>query len=161
MVKDQDKVQLLLDRMEISDTVVRYATAVDTRDWKLYRSCFTDEVELDFAGWAVGTHNADEWVDMVRQMLGGFTATQHISSNHVIKLNGNEATCLSYVQAQHYLPNDTGDSALTIGGHYKNDLIRTEGGWKISKCRLKITWYAGNRYVFELARMRLAESEQK
>jgi hypothetical protein len=157
---DQDKLQMLLDRMEISNTVIRYATAVDTRDWNLYRSCFTDEIELDFPGWAVGTHKADEWVEMVRQMLGGFTATQHLSSNHAITLSGDEATCVSYMQGQHYLPNDTGDSALTIGGYYTNDLVRTKDGWKISACRLTVTWYAGNRYVFQLAKECLAASGQ-
>jgi SnoaL-like domain len=45
---DDGKLQLLLDRAEISDVQLRYATGLDSRDWPLFRSCFTDEVETDF-----------------------------------------------------------------------------------------------------------------
>ena len=35
---DESKLKLVLDRMEISDTVIRYATGVDMKDWDLYRT---------------------------------------------------------------------------------------------------------------------------
>jgi len=46
------KLQLLLDRAEISDVQLRYATGLDSRDWPLFRSCFTNEneIETDFTG---------------------------------------------------------------------------------------------------------------
>jgi hypothetical protein len=47
-IMDDGKLQLLLDRAEISDVQLRYATGLDSRDWPLFRSCFTDEVETDF-----------------------------------------------------------------------------------------------------------------
>jgi hypothetical protein len=149
--------QMLLDRAAISDTVIRYATGIDMRDWAAYRSCFTDEVEIDFTSWMGGTPRrmaADDWVAMVRETLSGFAATQHISSNHVITLDGDEATCVSYMQAQHYLPNDQGDNAFTLGGYYTNRLVRSADGWRIRACRLTVTWSTGNRHVFELARAR-------
>jgi hypothetical protein len=155
---DEAMLKKILDRMEISDTVIRYATGVDMRDWETYRSCFTDEIEIDFSSWSKDLSSrlkADDWVDMVRKTLTGFEATQHISSNHVIELNGDEATCTSYVQAQHYLPNNQGHNAYTLGGYYTNHLLRTPGGWKISKCKLTVTWTDGNRHVFDLARERL------
>ncbi|MCK9868913.1 nuclear transport factor 2 family protein [Nocardiopsis dassonvillei] len=39
----------LLDRAEISEVQTRYATGTDSRDWELFRGCFTDEVEADFS----------------------------------------------------------------------------------------------------------------
>jgi hypothetical protein len=42
------KLQLLLDRAEISDVQLRYATGLDSRDWPLFRSCFPDQIETDF-----------------------------------------------------------------------------------------------------------------
>jgi hypothetical protein len=45
---DDANVGYLLDRLAISDVQLRYATGADTRDWALYRSCFTDEIETDF-----------------------------------------------------------------------------------------------------------------
>ena len=49
MAIDEDQLQFLLDRAAISDVQLRYATGVDTRDWRLFRSCFTDEIETDFS----------------------------------------------------------------------------------------------------------------
>ena len=40
-----EQLQWLVDRALIVETVYLYATAVDSRDWKLYRSIFTDMVE--------------------------------------------------------------------------------------------------------------------
>jgi 3-phenylpropionate/cinnamic acid dioxygenase small subunit len=156
--------QALLDRAAISDTVIRYATGIDMRDWVAYRSCFTDEVDIDFTSWMGGTPTrmvADEWVAMVRDALSGFAATQHISTNHVITLEGDEATCVSYLQAQHYLPNDQGDSVFTLGGYYTNRLVCAPDGWRIRACRITITWSTGNRHVFELARARAVQPGQR
>ncbi len=157
-----DALRTILDRQAISATVIRYATGIDRRDWDAYRSCFTDEVEIDFTSFGGGepqTMRAGDWVAGVRAGLSGFQATQHISTNHVITVEGDEATCVSYMQAQHYLPNDKGDNSLTLGGYYTNRLVRAPDGWRIRRCQLTITWTAGNRHIFELARERFAAME--
>ena len=157
-----EALHMLLDRQAISDTVIRYATGIDMRDWEAYRSCFTDEVDTDFTSFGGGepqTMQADQWVAGVRAGLSGFEATQHISTNHVITLDGDSAICVSYMQAQHYLPNDEGDSSLTLGGYYTNSLVRTKDGWRIRRCHLKVTWTTGNRQIFELARARYAAAQ--
>lgn len=155
-----DVLRTLLDRQAIGDTVIRYATGIDMRDWEAYRSCFTDEVEIDFTSFGGGeprVMRADDWVAGVRAGLSGFAATQHISANHVIDVAGDEATCVSYMQAQHFLPNDRGDATLTLGGYY----TRTPDGWRIRRCRLTVTWTTGNRHVFELARERYAAAARE
>lgn len=154
------RLQEFLDRQAISDVVIRYATAIDTRDSPLFRSCFTDEVYRDFTSFAGGqpeTIPADLWVAQVERGLWGFAATQHMSTNHVITLNGDEAVCVSYMQAQHYLPNDEYESTITLGGHYTNTLVRAAEGWKISRCLLTVTWRTGDMRLFDLARQRLKE----
>ncbi len=157
-----DALQTLLDRQAISDTVIRYATGIDMRDWEAYRSCFTDEVDIDFTSWGGGepqTMRGDDWAAGVRAGLSGFSATQHISTNHVITLAGDDATCVSYMQAQHYLPNAEGDNTLTLGGYYTNTLVRTDDGWRIRRCQLTVTWTTGNKHIFVLARERFAAME--
>lgn len=39
---------LVADRMAISDVVISYATALDTRDWSLLRSILCDRVWIDY-----------------------------------------------------------------------------------------------------------------
>ncbi len=157
--------QLLIDRAEISDAQSRYATGLDFRDWVCFRSCFDDEIEVDFSS-VFGSGgprkvSADRWTESAPRTVSGLQATQHMITNHVITVDGDKALCIAYVQAQHYLPNDKGGSTQTMGGYYTNHFVRTAKGWRISKCKLTLTWNEGNWHVFELARQRLKAAEGK
>lgn len=93
--------EAILERPAIIDTVVRCATGVDIRDWELYHSCFTDEIDVDFTSFSDGDPShmtGDAWVERVRTTLPEFEATQYINTNHVVTLEGDEATCVSYMQ---------------------------------------------------------------
>jgi 3-phenylpropionate/cinnamic acid dioxygenase small subunit len=149
-------VEDLIARAEIIDVAHAYATGIDRRDWRLYRSIFAEEVDLDFSTWGAepGRMSADAWTASVRQGLSGFTATQHVLSNHVITLQDDEATCVTYMQALHYLVSEGGSDMQTLGGFYTNRLRRTPAGWKIHGCTLTVTWMVGDRGLFTLARER-------
>jgi ketosteroid isomerase-like protein len=162
MAIGENQLQSLLDRAAISDVQLRYATGVDTRDWPLYRSCFTDDIDIDFssaAGLPPQRMKADDWVEFARRTINGMKATQHMITNHVITLAGDEATCVAYVQARHHLPNDTGGSDQVMYGYYTNRFVRTPDGWKIRACKLTVTWNEGNMHILELARRQLDEAE--
>jgi len=140
---DQEKLQLLLDRMEIIDTINRYATSVDTRDWDLFFSCYTDEINVDMV--SVGfdqpmTMSVKDFMEIIQRAVSAFDSTQHIVSNHVINIEGDNATLVSYLQAQHFRQDDTSTFALLIGGYYDNSLIRTPAGWRINKYKVVKTW---------------------
>ena len=163
---DDAKLQLLLDRVEISDVQLRYATGLDSRDWSLFRSCFVDEIETDFTSVFGGDPrkvSAERWTEAARRSLSGLKATQHMITNHVITIAGDDATCIAYVQARHFLPNDSGDSTQTMFGYYTNRFIRTSAGWKIRACKLTLTCQTGNPHIFTLAsaRFKAAEAAKK
>jgi hypothetical protein len=84
VIMDDAKLQLLLDRAEISDVQLRYATGLDSRDWPLFRSCFADEIETDFTSVFGGEPRkvrADRWTEAARRSLSGLEATQHMITN--------------------------------------------------------------------------------
>ena len=80
------------DRLAVAECVYRYATAVDTRDWAMYRSLFADEVEIDFSSYGPGlppvTMAADDWVAGLKPLFAGLAATQHMMSNPLVELEG-------------------------------------------------------------------------
>lgn len=158
-----DKLQLLLDREEIRDVITRYSFSLDMRDWKLHRSCFTDEIQMDYSA-SIGegelkTYQADKWVERVKPFFMNLEATQHIAMPLSIEIEGDQASCISMLHAQHYMPNHKGGSVQRMIGHYENFFVRTNQGWKINKIIQHINWNEGNWYIFELAGGRYTRTE--
>lgn len=152
---DDARVQRLVDRAEINDVQLRYASGTDSHDWELFRSCFTEEVEVDFSdgfGQPVVRMKADDWVQGTAPRMESFKATQHMITNLVITFDGDDqATCVAYVRASHHLPNSTGDSDQTVYGYYTNRFERTSSGWRIAKVKLTALWMTGNFGIFQTA----------
>ena len=161
MTNDESKLRFLLDRAAISDVQLRYALGVDMRDWASFRSCFTDEIEIDSSSAARPPQRwkADDWVELVRRTIDGMKTTQHMITNQIITIDDDEAICIAYVQARHHLPNESGENDQNTYGYYTNHLVRMPSGWKIRARKLTITSTEGNMDLFELARRRLAEAE--
>jgi hypothetical protein len=130
------QLQALIDRNDIIDTMSRYASGIDRRDAALYRSCFTDDLEVDVSGNGFEQMTADAWVARALQLVGTFQTTQHIITNHTLAITGDEASCAAYLQAQHWNP----ENFLLVGGHYDDKLVRTPDGWRICRLQLTITW---------------------
>ncbi|WP_205622980.1 nuclear transport factor 2 family protein [Sciscionella marina] len=148
-------VRRLQDRAEISDVQLGYARGTDSHDWELFRSCFTDEVEVDFSegfGQPVVRLSADDWVTETAPRMESFEATQHMITNLVITFDSDDrATCVAYVRASHHLPNNTGDSDQIVYGYYTNRFERTSNGWRIAKIKLTALWMTGNFGIFQTA----------
>ncbi len=143
-------VQLLSDKAALSDILNDYAAGVDLRDWPLFRSCFTDDLEADFAGVLPGNvcHGADKWVAAAVKLIEPLTATQHIITNHSHDIEGDTAKSRAYLQAQHmHRDADGKERHYLIGGYYTYDMVRTDEGWKIKKYRLTQTWSSGDSSV--------------
>ncbi|WP_173922397.1 nuclear transport factor 2 family protein [Agromyces sp. Marseille-P2726] len=157
----EDRLQLLLDRCEIERIVYDYATGLDTKDWSLWRSIFTDEVQVKFRPAAEAeftglgqewvSMSADEWVEGRRVLFTGLATTQHQMSNPRITVEGDTATCVMYMQAIHFMPGAP-DLEYTIGGYYIDDLVRTPEGWKLARVNLNVTWERGDATMLDRAR---------
>ena len=148
----EEQLQQLADRAAIADVVNRYATGLDTRDWVLYRSVFTAEFDNYTSNSETPEHlRADDWVERWRPVFEGYDATQHLISNHVFSISGDEATCVSYLRARHVILNDGVADHYTIGGYYTNRFVRTDEGWKLCVRRLTVTWTEGDRGLTAVA----------
>lgn len=122
------------DRIALQDVMLKYAAGVDERDFDLYASCFTENVQvLDFGEDPI--NGRDEWVEYVKAALDNYGPTQHMLGPQLASIDGDNAHCRTDVQALHYLKQPESE-ILTLWATYETDMIRTNEGWKISKHRL-------------------------
>jgi hypothetical protein len=144
------------DKLGVAETVYRYATGVDRRDWAMYRSLFTDTVTVDFSSFdpALPSRvlNADDWVAGVVPLFTGLAATQHSMTNPLAAVDGDAATITMSVQAHHVYDPDDPASWYTVGGYYDDTLERVDGQWLLARVRLTVTWRAGDPAIMGLAR---------
>jgi 3-phenylpropionate/cinnamic acid dioxygenase small subunit len=159
MTIDQSSLQELIDRKDISDVIYRFAKGVDTCDWVLYRSCYADEVELDFSTSHGSTPpqkmSADKWIEFCSSIVPGFDTTSHIMSNIMCDIAGDTADVRVSLYAEHYLANASGQDSHVVGGFYNHQMKRTSQGWKIVKAKLTQTYMKGPPQLFEMAAARV------
>jgi SnoaL-like protein len=145
------------DRLDVAETVYRYAYGVDTRDFALYRSIFAERVAFDFTSFQGGTPtemDADEWVVGVRHLFTRLAATHHMMTNPWVTIGGDTATCRMYVQAHHVYDPDDPTSWYTIGGYYDDALVRSAEaptGWLITSVTLTVLWRRGDPAIMDRA----------
>ena len=126
-----------VDREEIVALLIRYARAIDTKNWKLLRSCFTDEATTDYG--EIGSwRGAGDLVMFMEDAHAGMGPTQHLLSNFQIEVHGDQASSLTYVHAVTVLASHPDDWIDTIGT-YEDSLRRGVDGWRIGHRTFRTT----------------------
>jgi 3-phenylpropionate/cinnamic acid dioxygenase small subunit len=120
--------QAAADRIEIAELLARYARGVDTKDWALWRTVFTDDAYIDYrsAGGIDGSREeVGEWLE---KALAPVPMTQHFVGNIECDIDGDAAR----VRAMFYNPMQFPDyqDLSVCGGYYYHRLVRTDGGWR-------------------------------
>ena len=149
---DDKDLQSLLDYFAVTEVILRFARALDLKDWKLCRSCFLDEIEADysaFRGKPSTIISADEFVELRREALKNLK-TLHLSANHAVEVAGDIATCISGMVIYRFLPeeNEHFDSFV----YYHHTLVRNSVEWKISKVKQTLLWNEGNSQIHKGAK---------
>jgi len=138
---DSERLQFLFDRVQITEHIHRYPVSIDARDWKLFRSIFTDSIEVYLGPPAenitLRTIGADTFTERVTRVITRFDVTQHFLTDYHVEVNGNNAVCISDMQARHF---KQGQPVWDMGGYYTYHLVRSGDGWKIPKYTLTVTW---------------------
>lgn len=125
------------DREQITDVLIRYATGIDTKDWPVFRSCFTDDVRADYGD--IGVWNdVDGLTEFMTTSHATMPSTKHMMSNFVIDVDGDAASATSYVHVVLVLTREP-QTWIDAVGHYVDKLVRTSDGWKISERTFAMT----------------------
>ncbi len=151
----EEKIDALTARAEITDVIGRYTYGMDSRDWALYRSCWTDEISVDFSdlpgygGMTPAVLPADVWVDGMRALFEHMPHSQHLKVPVSFDIRGDEATVISLMQGKHFMPTDRGEPTQTTVGYYRSEFRKTPDGWRMSGLTELLYWNEGNSYVLD------------
>jgi len=119
------------DRQEIEAVLYRYAMCLDTKQYARLTEVFTPEASADYVG--VGEcRGLDSIIGLVSGVLDQCGNTQHLLGNVQIDLQGDKATSRCYLQAIHAGLGDYADQLMIVWGEYRDRLVKTPAGWRIS-----------------------------
>ena len=107
-------------RQNVSDLLIRYATGIDSRDWVMLRSCFTDECEADYGDighWSSGDE-ITAWMAETHDPLG---PTLHRISNIVLRKDGDALRTRCAVHATIVMPDRS--AAVHAYGFYDDEIV--------------------------------------
>ncbi|MFF5212094.1 nuclear transport factor 2 family protein [Streptosporangium sp. NPDC000396] len=142
------------DRLDVIDVCTRLGWYTDQREWDALTGLFAEKTVLDYTSLNGGEPVAltpEQIVSAWSGLLGKLEATQHLITNHLAEVQGDEAVCTAAFQATHLLPNAHGGPLWTLGGHYRFDLVRAERTWKIARVVMTAVWATGNQHILTLA----------
>ena len=128
----------MTDRGDITALLYRYARAVDTKDWELYRSVFTDDAVIDYSSNGIPAGSRDDIADFLAKAFTAIPMSMHYITNIEVDVDDDAAT----VRAMFYNPTQLpGFSELSFfGGHYFHELVRTGDGWRSRRLREEAVW---------------------
>jgi hypothetical protein len=78
-----------------------------------------------------------------------FEATQHVTTNHQVVVNGDRANCLSYVHGRFIRHVPEGGHMFESAGWYDDLLVRRPSGWRIKSRSCRTIWSGGNPLVLQ------------
>ncbi|HEX2401910.1 MAG TPA: nuclear transport factor 2 family protein [Mycobacterium sp.] len=128
-----------MDEDAIAALLYRYARAVDTKDWELYRSVFTDDAYIDYSSAGAATGPRDEVVEWFEANFGVIPWSMHYITNIESDIDGDTAK----VRAMFYNPMQLPGMAEPsyCGGYYHHELVRTPDGWRSRHLREENVWF--------------------
>jgi hypothetical protein len=138
-------VQRLLDERDVARVCVRYATALDTRDWALLESCFSASPVFVHPGGRLEGFLAI--LARTSAALAPLDVTQHLLSAPSVEVDGDAARAHCLFQAQHVRRGTPGGETCVIAGSYTDTMLRTADGWRLQERVQTYSWRDGNRAV--------------
>lgn len=137
------------DRLDIADTLYRFAAGLDEKDPALFASVWAADAIHDFSAGAraLGLEfgpvvGRDAIVDTFIPALAPHTTT-HTISNPRIELHGDTATAITLTEAVHLTKPDHARQLLAKN-RYDVELRREAAGWKITRLKISNVWWSGD-----------------
>jgi hypothetical protein len=126
--------QQISDRLEILELMSLYSNAIDQREYDRLDEVFTADAFIDYRAMGGIAGRYPEVKAWLEPALRGFPHYYHLVANTQITLAGDGASartvCFNPMEVP--LPDD-GSRVMFLGLWYRDKLIRTAAGWRISE----------------------------
>ena len=132
------RVHWLVDRAEIAELLVHYATCIDSRDWAGLQDCYADDGVMQHGEASVPR---SEVPDLSERILAGCSGSHHHIGDPSIVIDGDAARTHSHYLATHISEGTT--IKRQAGGWYDCDVRRTDAGWRFTRVRSTTAWRSG------------------
>lgn len=134
----------LADVAALRRVVDEYAIAVDRRDAVGFADLFTEDAVLaiyEFGddGPALTYDGRDRLLEVV-ELVGAFAATMHVMANHVVDVDGDEASGLVYSLCHHLSEQDGKAENTLMLLQYRDRYVRRDGRWRIARRDVLRQW---------------------
>jgi ketosteroid isomerase-like protein len=135
-----------VDELKIRALLIRYSTAIDTKDWRLFRACFTEDCLARYGG--LSWHGGDALTADFAEAHAPLDESMHRVLNiSVLAHKGDTAMTRSYCDAVLVRRGAPGGPILNVHGVYSDVLRRGEEGWRIAEREFRAVWYEGSLCV--------------
>ncbi|MQY20952.1 nuclear transport factor 2 family protein [Nocardia macrotermitis] len=139
-------VRQISDQLEITALLNTYARAVDSQDWELWRSVFTEDARIDYSSAPGGTAGPrDQIAEWLRTNVALLPMTQHYITNVEIEVEGDTAAVRAMFYNPMQLPGVEGLSFC--GGYYHHRLVLTAEGWRSRELREENMWFGNQPFA--------------
>ncbi len=128
------------DEADIARLLYRYARAVDTKDWDLYRSVFTDDAVIDYSSAGIPPGSRDEIAELFSSAFTAIPWSMHYITNIEADISGDTAEVRAMFYNPIQLPGGMAEQS-SCGGYYFHQLVRTADGWRSRHLREDNVWF--------------------
>jgi hypothetical protein len=133
-----DGLQLLQDRLDVADTIYRYASCIDTWDSKGLRAVLADDLWAQY-GNSEPVIGGDKVADWIASATTDLVWQHHLLSVYHTEIEGDTAKALTY-HTSYQLPKDDPTTVVVLVARYHLQLRRGDNGWQISRLVFEILW---------------------
>ena len=133
-------IQTLADRAEITDLFVNLGRCLDDHDFDGLKDVFTDDVVGTTPG---GTQEGRQaLIDQARRNHESYERLAHQVTSMLVDVDGDAASVRAYVTGA-FGHADSPEPVRVLVGQYRNKLVRTADGWRISELTVRPVFRVG------------------
>lgn len=125
-----DDLATLLAERDIGRALIRFARAMDARDWDAVRAIMAPDATGELGTGPLASPEAV--IGCIRHYLDGCGPTQHLLGNLLIEVDGERATSQCYVSDMHLGVGDKAHITFSTLGDYHDQWRRIDGVWRMT-----------------------------